>query len=67
MEKELLKWLCVYFMNKRLVKEVSYARFGSSYMNEFEKIKYDKFRKKQKKAKKQIFKILKKISNENII
>lgn len=67
MAKELLKWYSVYSENKRLAKEVSYARFGSSYMNELEKIKYDKFRKKQKKAKKQIFKILKKMSNENTI
>lgn len=67
MAKELLKWYSVYFMNKRLSKEILYGTAGFAIIDNIEKKKYDKFRKKQKKAKKQIFKILKKMSNENTI
>lgn len=67
METELLKWYSVYSENKRLSKEILNATLAFTYFNDIEKVKYDIFCKNQKHAKKQIFKILKKISNENTI
>ena len=64
-ETELLKWRRIYLENKRLAKRLLYGTAGFTFMNEFEKKDYDKFRKNQKKAKKKIFKILKQMSDEN--
>lgn len=63
-ETELLKLNSIYFENKRLAKEILYGACGI-FRNDEEKKQYDKFCKNHKKAKKQIFKILKQMSDEN--